>query len=259
MIFAGIDAGSRAIKIVLFDSDKKRVIGHSICDQSAKQAKAAKDLFAKLLKKHRLRRSDIAGVVATGYGRSAINFASDAVTEITCHAKGVRYFVPDAATVIDIGGQDSKVIKIDKAGLVYDFAMNDRCAAGTGRFLEVVAQRLGVGLGDYGLLAKKSTKPAQISSMCVVFAETEIISLLASGKKESDIAAGIQHAIISRVVSMAGGGMAGPIIFTGGVALVGGMKAALEKTLSSRVQVCEMAQYTGAVGAALLAVEKRKS
>ncbi len=259
MIFAGIDAGSRAIKIVLLDSEKMKVVGSSICDQSASQAKAAKDLYLGLLKKHGLKRTDVAGVVATGYGRSAIDFAPDTVTEITCHAKGVRLFVPGAVTVIDIGGQDSKVIKIDKAGLVYDFAMNDRCAAGTGRFLEVVAQRLGVGLEDYGRLAGKSRKPAQISSMCVVFAETEIISLLASGKKASDIAAGIQHAITSRVVAMAGGRVDDPIVFTGGVSLVGGMKTALEKALTAHVQVCEKAQYTGAIGAALLAIEKKKT
>ena len=142
MICAGIDAGSRSIKAVLFDTDRSHILASGLTDQSVEQERLAAELFEKLLKKAGLERSQISGVVATGYGRNAIRFADTTITEITCHARGVHRLVPDARTIIEIGGQDSKVISLEDGGRVRDFAMNDRCAAGTGRFLEMVAARL---------------------------------------------------------------------------------------------------------------------
>jgi predicted CoA-substrate-specific enzyme activase len=178
------------------------------------------------------------------------------VTEITCQARGVRGRAPAARTVVDIGGQDSKLLCLDANGRVRDFVMNDRCAAGTGRFLEVVAERLGVGLEELGSLAGGAGRPAPISSMCVVFAETEIIGLLASGEEPGNIVAGVQGSMVSRIASMAGSGVAEPVVFTGGVALVPGMKEALESALGRPVNIAAEAWMTCALGAALCAAEQ---
>jgi (R)-2-hydroxyacyl-CoA dehydratese activating ATPase len=253
MICAGIDAGSRTIKVVLLDSDTGRVIAQALSDQGVEQARLASLLFDGLLCEHGLRRADMARIVATGYGRSAIDIAHTTVTEITCHAKGVGHVMPGVATVIDIGGEDSKLIRLDKNGRVRDFAMNDRCAAGTGRFLEVVANRLDTNLHALGEMASRSRKPAAISSMCVVFAETEIIGLLAAKTNREDIVAGVQAAIAARVAGMAGRNVDAPVVFTGGVALVSGMKKALESALGKPVALAPDPQMTGALGAALLA------
>ena len=142
MIYAGIDAGSRSIKAVLFDTDRTQILASGLTDQGVEQERLATELFEKLLQDAGLERSQISGVVATGYGRNAIRFADTTITEITCHARGVHRLAPDARTIIEIGGQDSKVISLEDGGRVRDFAMNDRCAAGTGRFLEMVAARL---------------------------------------------------------------------------------------------------------------------
>jgi len=253
MISAGIDAGSRAIKAVLIDSDSLNVLASGIADQGVDQEPLALRLFESLLKKARVRRDDVSRVVATGYGRNIIGFADTTITEITCHAYGVRHLVPDAMTIIEIGGQDSKLIRLNERGAVQDFAMNDRCAAGTGRFLEVVASRLGVSLQELGKLANRSTKPAPISSMCVVFAETEIIGLLAAGTAREDIVAGVQGAIAARVSAMVGRKVAPPVLFTGGVALIPGMAHALESAIGHPVSIAPDPMMTGALGAAILA------
>jgi (R)-2-hydroxyacyl-CoA dehydratese activating ATPase len=252
MICAGIDSGSRAIKVVIFDSAKHQVIAKSAADQGVEQDAIAGNLFKQLLSEIDIARSRVKRIVATGYGRNIINFADTTITEITCHAVGARFLAPDAMTVIDIGGQDSKLIRLAEMGQVRDFAMNDRCAAGTGRFLEVMAHRLGVELEDLGKLARKSSNPAIISSMCVVFAETEIIGLLASGSNREDIVAGVQASIASRIAGMSGRNLTQPIYFTGGAALVPGMKEALSKALNQEVRVVTDPQMTGALGAAIL-------
>jgi (R)-2-hydroxyacyl-CoA dehydratese activating ATPase len=253
MMYAGIDAGSRAIKIVLIGDDGLGIIAQGQVDQGVEQDKLACRLFDKVLADGGVRRSDVRRIVATGYGRNAIAIADTTITEITCHAVGVRHLVPDAMTVIDIGGQDSKLVRLDASGRVRDFAMNDRCAAGTGRFLEVVADRLGLSLGDLGPMAARSQSPAAISSMCVVFAETEIIGLLAGGRAREDIVAGVQRAIASRIVAMAGRNVESPIVFTGGVARILGMETALQTALGRPVAISPEPQMTGALGAALLA------
>ncbi len=253
MLTAGVDAGSRAIKIVLWDADRWVPIASGLTDQGVDQASLAERLLDRLLAESGLNRVQIARTVATGYGRKQIAWACTTVTEITCHAIGVRQGVPDVAVVIDIGGQDSKVIHLTPAGNVRDFSLNDRCAAGTGRFLEVVAGRLGAGLSDLGAMASESRQPAIISSMCVVFAETEIVGLLACGAAPADIVAGVQAAIASRVAAMTGPLDGGPIVFTGGVALVSGMDAALQRALDRPIRVAPSPQLTGALGAAILA------
>ncbi len=253
MICAGIDAGSRAIKIVLIDAESMQVVAKGLADQGVEQDKLVSELFGQVLKNDGISRKDIAAIVATGYGRNAISIADTTITEITCHAAGVHRLVPGAMTVIDIGGQDSKLLRLDASGRVRDFAMNDRCAAGTGRFLEVVAQRLDTELESLGRMAARSESPAAISSMCVVFAETEITGLLASGTASEDIVAGVQTAIAERIIAMAGRSADPPVIFTGGVAMISGMDAALQAALGQTVTVSPDPQMTGALGAAILA------
>lgn len=256
MITAGIDAGSRAIKIVLFDTQTDKPLDRAVCDQGIDQQNRTRALFDRLLDTHGLKCQDLSAIVATGYGRHLLTFCDTTITEITCHAAGVVRHLPGAATIIDIGGQDSKLIRLDAVGRVRDFAMNDRCAAGTGRFLEVVSQRLEVPLEQLGSFAQKSDSPAQISSICVVFAETEIIGLLASGQSRENIIAGVQSSIARRLLSMAGSHVESPVVFTGGAALVSGMKEAFEKLLAQPITVCPEPQFTGALGAAMLAAQK---
>jgi predicted CoA-substrate-specific enzyme activase len=253
MIYVGIDAGSRTIKAVVWDATRRAILASGTVDQGIEQNLLAERLLDCLLGEQGLGRGDVSRVVATGYGRKLIAFAQQTVTEITCQAWGVRHGVASAATVVDIGGQDSKIVRLGSDGLVADFVMNDRCAAGTGRFLEVVATRLGVRLACLGEMAARSPSPAVISSMCVVFAETEIIGLLASGVTADDIVAGVECSIATRVAAMAGRSVAAPVVFTGGVALVPGMKEALEVALGTSVEIAPQPQTTGALGAALLA------
>jgi (R)-2-hydroxyacyl-CoA dehydratese activating ATPase len=253
MIFAGIDAGSRSTKVVLFDADQSRVLGSALADQGVEQQPLAAQLLERTCREAQVDRSAVRAIVATGYGRNALKFADTTITEITCHAQGVHHLNPDVRTIIEIGGQDSKFITLEDNGRVRDFAMNDRCAAGSGRFLEVVAARLGVDLSTLGELSGKSRQAALISSMCVVFAETEIIGLLAEGVAAPDIAAGVQNAIAQRVAGLAGRAVSAPVCFTGGVALQSGMIRALEAALSCAVRVSPQPQFTGALGAAILA------
>lgn len=256
MICVGIDAGSRTIKVVVADSSSLNVVASGVADQGVRQAELAAQLFDRVLAESGLSRADVSRVVATGYGRNAVDIADTTVTEITCHAHGVRHGRPEARTVIDIGGQDSKLLRLEADGRVRDFAMNDRCAAGTGRFLEVVAARLQVDLADLGSVALRASKPAAISSMCVVFAESEIIGLLAAGEKPENIVAGVQSAIASRITAMAGRNISDPVVFTGGVAMIPGMDRALAAALGHDVITARNPQMTGALGAAILACEQ---
>lgn len=199
---------------------------------------------------------ELHSVVGTGYGRNGLPFATRTVTEITCHARAAAHLVPGAATVIDVGGQDCKVISIDSAGHVRDFVMNDRCAAGTGRFLEVMARAMDVGLERFGEIALLSDRPAPISSTCVVFAESEVVSLLAAGAAREDVVAGIHDAIARRILAMGEKvGIVREVVLTGGGGLSAGLKWALERSLGHPVRVAPMPQYAGALGAALLAEE----
>ncbi|MBF0330810.1 MAG: 2-hydroxyglutaryl-CoA dehydratase [Candidatus Omnitrophica bacterium] len=253
MLYAGIDAGSRTIKVVLIDAGDRHVVATGLCSQGVRQAVLAQDLFDKVLLDAGFKKKDIVKTVATGYGRNVLDWADTTVTEITCQAYGVKHQVPQVRMVIDIGGEDSKVIRLDKNGIVHDFAMNDRCAAGTGRFLEVVADRLEMPLKDLGKIAQEADHPAIISSMCVVFAETEIVGLLATETSSANIVAGVQNSIAKRIVSMVGGRVDGPVVFTGGVALIPGMRIALARELKCDLSIAHDPQMTAAFGAAIIA------
>ncbi|MHA1272652.1 MAG: acyl-CoA dehydratase activase [Promethearchaeota archaeon] len=252
----GIDIGSLATKIVILDDDKK-ILDWGVERSTYDFKRVGNLLFNKMLEKNNLKRSDLF-VMSTGYGRNTIDIADDRVTEITAHAKGVQYFFPDAYSVIDIGGQDSKAIVISrKTGNVMDFQMNDKCAAGTGRFLEVMAHALDVPIDEIGELALLSSKPSSISSTCTVFAESEVISLFARGTPKEDIASGIHKSIARRVAGMAKRiGVAPPLVFCGGVAKNVAVKKYLEEELGFEILVPKHPQLTGAIGAALIAFEK---
>lgn len=254
MLYAGVDAGSRTIKVVLMDGDGMKIAASRIVDQGVRQARLALEAFDKALLDAGAKNSDVEKIVATGYGRDALEWADTTVTEITCQASGVKHRYPGVRTIVDIGGQDSKLIRLDKNGSVRDFAMNDRCAAGTGRFLEIVAERLGISLANLGAAAERADRPSAISSMCVVFAETEIIGLLSSEGSPENIAAGVQLSIVKRIVSMAGSRIEGPVIFTGGVAHSPSMTSALSGALGCPVKAADDPQLTCAIGAAVIAV-----
>lgn len=195
-------------------------------------------------------------LVATGYGRSQVAGAQRAVTEITCHARGARMLVESARLVVDIGGQDSKVIRLDDNGMVADFIMNDKCAAGTGRFLEVMADRLGVPLSEFGRLWRRAREAAQISSTCTVFAESEVVSLLSRGVAREPIIRGLCDAVADRLVGMVRRvGLVHDVVMTGGVSQNEGMRLSLAKKLGAKVIVPEESQFAGAFGAAVIAWE----
>jgi predicted CoA-substrate-specific enzyme activase len=253
--FIGIDIGSLATKIVLINEGK--LLGHKTERSTYDFKRVGHNLFDEILKQHQLQRDDVF-VMSTGYGRNTIDIADDRVTEITAHARGAQYFFPDATSVIDIGGQDSKAIVMSKkSGNVIDFQMNDKCAAGTGRFLEVMAHALEVPIDQFGVLALESTKPASISSTCTVFAESEVISLFAKGASKQDIASGIHKSIARRVAGMAKRIGVGPkLVFCGGVAKNDAVKKYLEEELGFEIIRSDFPQLTGAIGAAIIAEEK---
>ena len=198
--------------------------------------------------------ADFDYVISTGYGRHGVPFANKAVTEIICHAQGAHFLLPATRTIIDIGGQDSKAIGLDEKGTVINFVMNDKCAAGTGRFLEVMAQVLGVTIEELGPIALTSKNPCQISSTCTIFAESEMVSLRAEGKSRQDLIAGIVRAVSSRVAVMGKTvGFKREVVFTGGVAKNVGVKKALQEEIKMEIVVPEEPQTMGALGAALLA------
>ena len=256
--FIGIDIGSLATKIVLLNDGK--LIDHRTERSTYDFKRIGHNLFNEILNKHNLKREDVY-IMSTGYGRNTVDFADDRVTEITAHAKGVQYFFPDAHSVIDIGGQDSKAIVISaKTGNVIDFQMNDKCAAGTGRFLEVMAHALEVPIDEFGDLALRSNKSASISSTCTVFAESEVISLFARGASKEEIASGIHKSIARRVAGMAKRIGVGPkLIFCGGVAKNPAVKKYLEGELGYEIEVPKRPQLTGAIGAALIAQENNSN
>ncbi|MFX0035777.1 MAG: acyl-CoA dehydratase activase [Candidatus Hermodarchaeota archaeon] len=259
----GVDIGSLETKVVILDDNI--IIDYRVGRSTFDFKRVGNNLFNELLEMNNLKKSDVY-VMSTGYGRNTIDIADDRITEITAHARGVQYFFPDAQSVIDIGGQDSKAILISKkTGNVIDFQMNDKCAAGTGRFIEVMAGALEVPIQDIGELALNSNNPASISSTCTVFAESEVISLFAKGSKKEDIAAGIHKSIAKRVAGMAKRiGVAPLLVFCGGVAKNIGVKKFLEQELGFEIFIPVLngkssAQLTGAIGAALIAQDQKNS
>ncbi|RLI26915.1 MAG: 2-hydroxyglutaryl-CoA dehydratase [Candidatus Hecatellales archaeon] len=258
MYFAGVDVGSLAIKVCLLDGEAK-LVAYNIEKTMAKVREASEEAFKHCLGEAGLKPSDVAYIVATGYGRNlaASSFANEKITEITCHSRGARFLFPKCYTVIDVGGQDSKAIRLDDTGRVLKFAMNDKCAAGTGRFLEVMAEALGVKLEEMGEISLKSERKAPITSTCTVFAESEVISLLASGENPVNIIAGLHEAIAKRISSLAKQvGIRSDVVMTGGVAKNVGVVRALEEEIKEKIHVPQEPQIVGALGAALIAREK---
>jgi predicted CoA-substrate-specific enzyme activase len=252
MYTAGIDIGSISTKAAIMEGD--RMLASRVIFTGYNAETAGKKVFEMVLDDAKLASRDVGRIIATGYGRKSVAFANKAVTEIMCHAAGARYMNPQVRAVIDIGGQDSKAILLDETGRVVNFAMNDKCAAGTGRFLEVMARALEVDLDEFGRLSLQAAAPSKISSLCTVFAESEVISLIARGEKRENIIAGIHESICIRVLAMANRvGVRAPIAMTGGVAKNIGVVKAFEKAIGSPVAVSEYAQINGAIGAALLA------
>lgn len=253
MIVAGIDAGAATTKVVLLLDGE--LLAFRIEPTGFDFREAIRSVLDNVLAEANLQEGAIERICATGYGRKTVTCADRTVSEITAHAKGVSALILDADGIIDIGGQDSKVILV-RSGKVLDFLMNDRCAAGTGKFLEYTARALEVSLGDLGDLARASTTPVAISSTCTVFAETEVVSLRAQGCSREDIAAGLIQGIAERVAVMARQvHLSGRVVFVGGVAKNSGVKAALEKELGLRLVVPPEPQITGALGAALANIE----
>lgn len=251
MITAGIDAGAATTKAVLLCD--REILGYRVADTGFDFSTTARDLYSALVADAGIAPREISGTCATGYGRNLISGATKSVSEITAQARGVAFFFPEVRGIIDVGGQDAKVIVVTD-GRVSDFLMNDRCAAGTGKFLEHTARALEVTVGDLAALAMASRQPARISSMCTVFAESEVISLRARGISREDIAAGLIDAIAGRVLVMAGRmGFRSHIAFVGGVAKNAAMRAALEKSLGIALFVPPEPQITAALGAAILA------
>ncbi len=252
----GMDVGSLSTDAVVLDR-QGRIAGIGIVRTGPSSLRAAEEALDTALSAAGLGRRDLGYVVSTGYGRTGIPFSHRAVTEITCHARGATFLFPDTGTVVDIGGQDSKVIHVGPGGRVLDFTMNDKCAAGTGRFLEVMAEKLQVGLEDMGELSNRTRGEATISSVCTVFAESEVVSLVARDHPVEEIVRGIHRAIVGQIWGMIRSlGPKGELTMSGGVAKNRGVVAMLEELWGRPIQVPEEPQIVGALGAALIALNQ---
>ena len=252
MLTIGIDVGSITTKAAIAKDDE--LIADKVVFTGYNARMAGEQVFESIIGECGINRDSIDRIISTGYGRNSLEFADRAVTEITCHAAGAYYLDRGVRSVIDIGGQDSKAIAVSDTGSPMDFAMNDKCAAGTGRFLEVMARALEVDLEEFGDVSLKAQQPAPISSLCTVFAESEVISLIAKGEFRENIIAGIHEAIASRVVAMANRvGFSARVMMTGGVAKNTGVVKALEQKIGQKIHVSDKSQLTGAIGAAIIA------
>ncbi len=253
MIVAGCDVGSLSAKSVIMGNGD--ILASHVIFAKPDPEDSALAVMGGALEKAGLSMSDISYTVCTGYGRNSIPFASAVESEIACHGKGARHLMPEVRMVIDIGGQDAKAIRIDEDGNVIRFAYNDKCASGTGRFLEVMAGAMGIDVDDMGEMSFRSRCPQTISNQCVVFAETEIISLINAGKDLPDIVAGLHRALAHRVASLARGiEVEREVTMTGGVAKNQGMFSAIEEALGVNLRrISTDPQIIGALGAALLA------
>ena len=255
MYVMGIDSGSTSTNAVIMN-DKKEIIAFDVVRTGAKSGESAEKILSNILEKSGLKREDISQIISTGYGRVSIPFADKNVTEISCHGRGAHFLNPDVRTILDIGGQDSKAIRLDESGNVVDFVMNDKCAAGTGRFLEMMARTLEVSIEELGPISLEYKENIQISSMCSVFAESEVISLIAQNKEKADIARGIHKAISLKAMSlMKRVGLEKGYMMTGGVAKNPGVVKVLEEQLGDKLYIYEEPEIVGAIGAALYAFD----
>ena len=259
MIVAGCDVGSLTGKAVILKNGS--ILSYGIVPTTPKPERTARNAMDEALKKGNLTLEDIEFIVGTGYGRVKIPFANKDISELTCHGKGAHSFLPTVRTIIDVGGQDCKVIKVNKDGKILDFAMNDKCAAGTGRFLEVMAKTLELKLEELGPISLQSNNQAKITAQCSVFTETEVVSLMADGTEVADIVAGIHDTIASRIMTLVYRvGLEEEITISGGVAKNIGVVAYLEKRMGVKAKKLPVdPQIIGALGAALIAKEKLES
>jgi predicted CoA-substrate-specific enzyme activase len=258
MIGAGIDIGSTACKSVILQEN--RIAGYAIGPATTNPAKTAKDIFLQALKTAGVAEEEVNYVVGTGYGRALVPFANENVSELTCHGRGAAFVNPQARTVLDIGGQDTKAIRIDPEGFLEDYAMNDKCAAGTGRFLEAMARTMELSLGEMDGKSSGAARAAVITSMCSVFAESEVINLINDGVEIGEIIKGLYNAMAGRVASLARRvGVEPDVMVTGGVAKSPSILAALaEKTGAELWRFPDDLdpQIIGALGAAVIAAEQ---
>ncbi len=252
---AGVDVGSTQTKAVVID-EAGRIAGRALIDTGANVTVAAERAFLEALRDAGVREEEVEYVVGTGYGRYRVTFGNTQVTEISCHGRGAVHMFPGTHTVLDMGGQDTKAIRVGPTGEIVDFCMNDKCAAGTGRFLGAAASALDIPLDQLGPTALRAERPVQISTTCTVFAESEVLSWLGKGKKIEDILQGVHQSIALRSMGLLRRvGIEQQVTFTGGVARNIGMIAALEKRMGSKMNVSEESHFMGALGAALLAMD----
>ena len=256
MYVMGIDSGSTSTNAVIMNGDRK-IVASAVVRTGAKSGESAQRILDEVLSEAGLKREDISWIVSTGYGRVSIPFADENVTEISCHGRGAHYFNPAVRTILDIGGQDSKAIRLNEKGEVADFVMNDKCAAGTGRFLEMIARSLEVDVDELGSIALQSKEDIEITSMCSVFAESEVISLIANNREKTDIANGICRAVANKSYSLLKRvGLEAEFMMTGGVAKNAGVVRAVEEKLGTKLYICPEPEIVGAAGAALYALDK---
>lgn len=254
-MFLGIDIGSSSSKVALIDAERKILYQAAI--NIGTGSNVIDTMRSHALEQIGKKESDIVYAVVTGYGRTTYKNANTQITEISCHAKGAHFLFPTVRTVIDIGGQDSKVIRVGADGSAEDFVMNDKCAAGTGRFLEVMARVLGCDISSLSSVAEQATDSVAISSTCTVFAESEVISQLSLGRKKEDVALGAHVSVAKRVSGQASRvGVRPDVVMTGGVALNRHMVEALSNEIGYPIEVPESPQTIGALGAALYALER---
>lgn len=257
MYTMGIDVGSSSSKAVIL-RDGSEITAQAVV-QAGTGSSGPKRVLKQIQENSGLSPQEISFILATGYGRASLEIADKQMSEISCHAKGVFFQNPQARTVIDIGGQDAKAISLDDNGDIRQFYMNDKCAAGTGRFLEVMSRVLEVGLDEMADYHFRSAHPASVSSTCTVFAESEVISLLAQGTSKEDIIAGVHFSVAAKACALAQRvGIHREIVMCGGVALNSGVADAIQKELGERLTVAQNPQMTGALGAARLAYEEAK-
>ena len=257
MIYAGgVDVGSTQTKAVIFSQGRK-IVGRALINTGANVTQAAERSFALAAADAGIEPSKVAYVVGTGYGRYKVTFGNAQITEISCHARGANFLFPKTRTVIDMGGQDAKGIRVGPDGDVKDFVMNDKCAAGTGRFLSNAAETAGVTLDQIGPISLEAKKPVRLSTVCAVFVESDIMSYLAEGKTVPDILGGVHSAIGARTIALVRRvGIEPEVTFTGGVSRNIGMVKALEEKLGLPVNVCDDSHFIGAIGGAIFALER---
>jgi predicted CoA-substrate-specific enzyme activase len=265
MFTAGIDIGSRNTKAVIWDTETEKIVSMAIIPTGSDPQERAEQLLARLLKSGGNIKGNEPGssskpavpVIATGYGRKLLG--KEYISEISCHAAGIRQMLPNTRTIVDIGGQDSKAISLNDQGCITEFTMNDKCAAGTGSFLERVAGLFSISLADLGEEACQSGKNIAISSTCVVFAESEIISLINRKTAREDILMAVHRSIAQRIKNMLSNiAWQPPLTLTGGVALNKAICLTLSEELQTTVQLAEEPFYSGALGAALFAAQRRE-